>query len=193
MARTREFDTDHAVRAATATFRGKGFAGSSIQDLVDATGVGRGSLYAAFGDKDGLYLAAVDRYRQDYAEPLLELLGSGAPARALVRQALLGLVGEILRDGEQQTCLIVSASVERFHGDTRVRKSVRETTSLLEDAFTRVIGDGQAQGELGSPADPRDLARFLIATIHGLRVTGAVNPDRRWLMSVVETAIAALG
>jgi TetR/AcrR family transcriptional repressor of nem operon len=157
MARTREFDTDHAVSAAAATFRSKGFAGSSIQELVEATGVGRGSLYAAFGDKDGLYLAAVDRYRHDYAGPLLELLGSGAPARSLVRQTLLGLVEEILRDGDQQTCLIVSASVERFHGDAQVRKRVRETTNSLEDAFTRVVGDGQARGELSSPADPRDL------------------------------------
>jgi TetR/AcrR family transcriptional repressor of nem operon len=192
MARTREFDTDHAVSAAVATFRGKGFAGSSVQELVDATGVGRGSLYAAFGDKDGLYLAAVDRYRQDYAEPLLELLDSGAPARDLVRQVLFGLVEEILRDGEQQTCLIVSAAVERFHGDARVRRIVRETTSSIEDALTRVVGDGQESGELSSPADPRDVARFLIATIHGLRVAGAINPDRRWLMSAVEVAIAAL-
>lgn len=121
--------------------------------IAGRTGAGRGSLCAAFGDKDGLYLAAVDRYRRDYAEPLLELLGSGAPARDLVR----------------------------------------ETTNSLEDAFTRVVGDGQARGELSSSAAPRDLARFLIATIHGLRVAGAINPDRRWLMSVVEVAIAALG
>ncbi len=79
---------------------------------------------------------------------------------------LVGLVEEILCDGDQRTCLIVSASVERFHGDARVRKSVRATTNSLEDAFTEVIGGGQARGELSSPADPRDLARFLIATIH---------------------------
>jgi TetR/AcrR family transcriptional repressor of nem operon len=193
MARTREFDTDHAVGAAVKTFRSKGFAGSSIQDLVEATGVGRGSLYAAFGDKDGLYLAAVQRYRRDYAEPLLELLGTGAPARTLIRQTLDGLVDEILRDGEQQACLIVSASVDRFHGDARVAQCIRATTDGLEDALTRVVADGQDRGELTSSQDPRDLARFLLATIHGLRVTGAINPDRRWLTSVVEVAIAALG
>jgi TetR/AcrR family transcriptional repressor of nem operon len=193
MARTREFDTDRAVGAAVKTFRDKGFAGSSIQDLVDATGVGRGSLYAAFGDKDGLYRAAMDRYRSDYAEPLLAMLDSGTSARTLVRQTLQGLVEEILRDGDQQSCLIVSAAAERFHGDAQIEQHVRETTNALEDAFTRVITDGQACGEFGSAAKPRDLARFLIATIHGLRVTGAINPDRRWLMSVVEVAIASLG
>jgi TetR/AcrR family transcriptional regulator, transcriptional repressor for nem operon len=192
MARTREFDTDQAVSAAVSTFRGKGFAGSSIQDLVDATGVGRGSLYAAFGDKDGLYLAAVDRYRRDYAEPLLALLASGAPPRILVREVLLGLIEEVLRDGERQTCLIVSAAVERFHGDAQVGQRVRETTSALEDAFTRLLADGQGRGEVNAERDPRDLARFLIATIHGIRVAGAINPDRRWLTSVAEVAMAAL-
>jgi TetR/AcrR family transcriptional repressor of nem operon len=192
MARTREFDTDQAVSAAVSTFRGKGFAGSSIQDLVEATGVGRGSLYAAFGDKDGLYLAAVERYRRDYAEPLLRLLDSGAPARTLVREVLLGLVEEILRDGEQRTCLIVSAAVERFHGDAKVGQCVRETTTAIEDAFARVLADAQDRGEVNSAQDPRDLARFLIATIHGLRVAGAINPDRRWLTSVAEVAMAAL-
>jgi TetR/AcrR family transcriptional repressor of nem operon len=193
MARVREFNTDRAVGAAVETFRRHGFAGSSIQELVEATGVGRGSLYAAFGDKDGLYLAAMDRYRRDYAEPLLELLGSGVAARAVVRQVLLGLVDEILGDGDQRTCLIVSASVERFHGDARVAQSVRATTDALEDALTQVVAAGQDRGELTSPRDARDLARFLIATIHGLRVTGTVNADRRWLTSVVEVAVGALG
>jgi TetR/AcrR family transcriptional repressor of nem operon len=175
------------------TFRSKGFEGSSIQDLVEATGVGRGSLYAAFGNKDGLYLAAMDRYRHDYAQPLLELLASGAPARTLVRQTLMGLIDEILRDGERQTCLIVSAAAERFHGDAQIAQRVRETTDAIEDAFTRVITDGQVRGELHCTAEPRDLARFLIATIHGMRVAGAINCDRRWLASVAEVAIATLG
>jgi TetR/AcrR family transcriptional repressor of nem operon len=193
MARTRAFDTDRAVGAAVTTFRRNGYAGSSIQDLVEATGVGRGSLYAAFGDKDGMYRAAVERYRQDYATPLLERLDSGEPARVLIRECLQGLIDEIVRDGESQTCLIVSASVERFHGDPVVAQSVRETTNSLEDALSRAISAGQADGTLKGTQDSRDLARFLIVTIHGLRVAGAIKPDRRWLMSAMETAIAALG
>jgi TetR/AcrR family transcriptional repressor of nem operon len=193
MARTREFDTHEAVGAAVSTFRRSGFAGTSIQELVEATGVGRGSLYAAFGDKDGLYRAAVERYRQDYAAPLLERLDSGAPARVLIRETLQGLIDEIVRDGHSQTCLIVSASVERFHGDPVVAQSVRETTNSLEDAFFRVIGAAQADGSLTSSQDPRNLARFLVVTIHGLRVAGAINTDRGWLTSVMQAAIAALG
>jgi TetR/AcrR family transcriptional repressor of nem operon len=63
MARLREFDTDAAVDAAVEVFRTRGYDATSIQDLVDATGVGRGSLYAAFDSKEGIYRAALERYR----------------------------------------------------------------------------------------------------------------------------------
>src|ERR1700709_1414379 len=99
MAPTEEFDTERAVASAMAAFRRHGFEGASIQHLVDATGVGRGSLYAAFGSKEGLYLAALDRYRDDYALPVVELLRCGAPTRDVIRQVLVGLVDEIVDDG----------------------------------------------------------------------------------------------
>ncbi|SNT55375.1 TetR/AcrR family transcriptional regulator, transcriptional repressor for nem operon [Asanoa hainanensis] len=63
MARTREFDLDTAVDAAMGVFRAKGYEGASMRDLAEATNLGSGSLYAAFGSKEGLYLAALDRYR----------------------------------------------------------------------------------------------------------------------------------
>ncbi|MGH1556548.1 TetR/AcrR family transcriptional regulator [Streptomyces sp. L7] len=113
MARPREFDTEAAVEAAMVAFRRRGFAGTSVQDLVDATGVGRGSLYAAFGSKEGLYRAALDRYSQMYASPLVDALRSGAPARALLRAVMLDVVDTIVGDGTEQACLIVSAATER--------------------------------------------------------------------------------
>lgn len=82
MARTREFDTDAVVASAMEAFRRTGYEGTSMRDLSEATGLGSGSLYAAFGSKEGLYLAALDLYRRSYAVPLTELLRSGGdPAR----------------------------------------------------------------------------------------------------------------
>jgi TetR/AcrR family transcriptional repressor of nem operon len=192
VARLREFDTDAAVDAALVAFRDTGFEGTSIQDLVDATGVGRGSLYAAFGNKEGLYLAALDRYRQNYADPLIELLGTHVAARDVIREVLVGLVDEIVRDGRRLACLIVSAATERVHRDVQVAQRVRITTDALEDAFTALIAHAQAGGELPASADPRNLARLLVMSTHGLRVSGAINPDRRWLMSVVEQVLSCL-
>jgi TetR/AcrR family transcriptional regulator, transcriptional repressor for nem operon len=192
MARVREFDTEAALEAAMFVFRHKGYEGTSVQDLVDVTGVGRGSLYAAFGSKEGLYQAVLDRYRERYALPLVDLLRSGAPARELIRDILVDLVETILRDGHEQTCLIVGATTERLCHDPEVAARVRATTSLLEDELTEAITAAQTRGEPIGIRDPRDSARFLMTVIHGLRVTGAINPDRRYLMSVVEAALGCL-
>ncbi|MFC7382835.1 TetR/AcrR family transcriptional regulator [Sphaerisporangium rhizosphaerae] len=192
MARVREFDTEAALEAAMSAFRRRGYEGTSVQDLVDATGVGRGSLYAAFGSKEGLYLAVMDRYRERYAIPLVELLGSGAPARDLIRAVLVGVVDEIVHDGERLSCLIVSATTERLPHDPDVAKRVRATTASLDDALTEAIRQAQASGQVAGARDARDLAGFLLATVHGLRVMGAITADRGSLMRIVEVAMGCL-
>lgn len=193
MARIREFDTEAAVDAAMNAFRRKGYEGTSVQDLVDATGVGRGSLYAAFGSKEGLYLAALDRYRLMYAAPLVDILRCGAPARELLREVLVGVVDEVVRDGSRRACLIVGASAERVAHDPKVAAHLRSTTSSLEDALSEVVAEAQAQGQLGSARDARDVARFLLSVMQGLRVMGSINPDRRALMASAEVALDSLG
>ncbi|MFF3754847.1 TetR/AcrR family transcriptional regulator [Streptomyces sp. NPDC002018] len=190
MARVREFDTEAAVEAAMNAFRVRGFEGTSVQDLIDATGVGRGSLYAAFGSKEGLYLAAVDRYRQNYALPLIDIFRSGAPVRELIRAVLVDLVDDIVNDGDRLACLIVSAATERVPHDRVVAERLRSTVDALEDALTEVISHAQASGEISSNRPAGDLARFFVMTAQGLRVMGAINPDRRFLMTTVEVAVA---
>jgi TetR/AcrR family transcriptional repressor of nem operon len=192
MARTREFDTEAAVEAAMSVFREKGFEGASVQDLVDATEVGRGSLYGAFGSKEGLYLAALDRYRERYAEPLAEMLTAQMPARRLVREVMTGVVDEIVRDGDRQACLIVAGSMELAHRDAGVRTRLRGTIESLEEALDALIRRGQAVGELPAGLSAADTARFLVMCLQGLRVVGAVRPDRASLMATVETAMRAL-
>ncbi len=187
MARVREFDTDQVLASAVGAFRTYGFAGTSVQHLVDATGVGRGSLYAAFGDKEGLYLAALDRYRADFARPLLALLDSDEPPERLVREILVGLVDEIVRDGTRQACLIVSAATELVARDAAVASRVGETMDALEDTFTTLLARAHPP-----PEDPRAGARFLLTVVNGLRVAGAVRPERAWLMSSVDLALHAL-
>lgn len=192
MARTREFDTEKAVEAAMDAFRRNGYDGTSIQDLVDATGVGRGSLYAAFGSKEGLYLAAMDRYRKSYALPLVDVLRDGAPGRELLRKVLVSAVDEVVRDGSRRACLIVSAAAGRIAEEPEVTAHVRSTTELLEDALCQVVAEAQAVGQLSDRHDARTLARYLVMTMHGLRVMGSLNPDRESLMAIVDTALDAL-
>lgn len=191
--RTREFDTEAAVAAATVVFRDRGYEGASIQELVDATGVGRGSLYAAFGSKDGLYLAALDHYQHQQVDTLIEALQADAPAAQVLRSMLLTLVDQIVSDERRLSCLMISAAVERCAHDGQVASKVRHATDSLQDALTDLITEGQRRGELADTHDPSDLARFLDNTMRGLRVMGGVQPDRRALTATVEVALRCLG
>lgn len=193
MARTREFDVTAAVDAAMSAFRHAGFAGTSIQDLVDATGVGRGSLYVAFGSKEGLYLAAMDRYRERFAEPLVQVIKDGAQVKELVREVLLGVVDTIVLDGNRDACMIVGSAVELAHRDSDVRDRLRDTVHPLENALLELVVRGQVSGEIPADRSADTIARFLVMTMHGLRVVGAIDPDRAALTAIAEMALDSLG
>ncbi|MFE7168190.1 TetR/AcrR family transcriptional regulator [Streptomyces sp. NPDC057616] len=193
MARTREFDVDAAVSAAMEAFRRTGYEGTSMRDLAEATGLGSGSIYAAFGSKEGLYLAALDLYRQRYALPLIDLLRSGNDAREVIREVFVGSVDEIAKDGTRQACLIVAAAMERARDDAQVAARLRSTTQALELALFDVIAEGQVRGQIPGDRSAADLAGFLVAGLQGLRVMGAINPDRASLMRSAEVALTCLG
>lgn len=193
MARTREFDLDAAVSAAMQVFRTKGYEGTSMRDLAEATGLGSGSLYAAFGSKDGLYLAVLDLYRERYAAPLVETLRCGADAREVIREVFVGVVDDIVRDGQHLACLIVGASMERAQHDPRVVERLRSTTGSLEAALLDLIAEGQARGRIPAGRSAEDLAAFLVTSLQGLRVMGAIDPDRAVLMRTAEVALTCLG
>lgn len=192
MARTREFNTDEAVRCAMEAFWCRGFDGTSVQDLVDATGVGRGSLYAAFGSKEGLYLAALDRYREQLAEPLLARMAAGTPVAELVRELLLGLVEAAVTDEQRRGCLMVSAATERAPHDPAVARRVRDTFHAIEDALEEALAAAHDRGQLSADKDTRALAGFLVMAVQGVRVVGVVEPDRRKLTAAVEVALGCL-
>ncbi|WP_393100234.1 TetR/AcrR family transcriptional regulator [Streptomyces sp. LN325] len=192
MARTREFDTDAVVASAMEAFRRTGYEGTSMRDLAEATGLGSGSIYAAFGSKEGLYLAALDLYRQSYAVPLTDLLRSGGDAREVIREVFVGAVDEIARDGSRLACLIVAGAMERARDDVRVGQRLRSTTRSLELALFDVIAEGQLRGRIPSGRAAADLAAFLVTSLQGLRVMGAIDPDRAALMRSAEVALSCL-
>ena len=193
MARTREFDLNAAVDAAMGVFRAKGYEGASMRDLAEATHLGSGSLYAAFGSKEGLYLAALDRYRQHYATPLVDILHSSADFRELIREVFVAVVDDIVGDGQRMACLIVGAAVERAHFDERVVDRLRSTTHGLELALYDVLAEAQLRGQIPAGRSARDLAGFLVTHLQGLRVMGSISSDRAALMRSAEVALSCLG
>jgi TetR/AcrR family transcriptional repressor of nem operon len=163
-----------------------------MRDLAEATGLGSGSIYAAFGSKEGLYPSALDLYRRRYAQPLLQVLRAHGDSRAVIREVFVGAVDEIARDGRRLACLIVAGAMERARDDPRVAERLRSTTRALELALFDVIAEGQTRGEIPAGRSPGDLAAFLVTSLQGLRVMGAIDPDRDALLRSAEVALSCL-
>ena len=187
MARTREFDADAALDAAIDVFREHGFEGSSAQMLVDAMGIGRQSLYAAFGDKWQLYRSAVRRYGMGECAAHLDALRSGPRAIDGINAMLRRVV-----ETADQPCLGVGSICE-FGAS---RPDLREINELLgaglRGSVAGRIRDAQREGDVAVDVDPEATVEFLIANIAGIRVAGRGGAGPAALTSLADMALRAI-
>ncbi|WP_179468464.1 TetR/AcrR family transcriptional regulator [Mycolicibacterium vinylchloridicum] len=192
MAGVRQFDTDRAVEKAMNLFWEQGYEATSMQDLTEALGVGRGSLYAAFGSKDGVYRAALAHYLDSMASAMLQTLDEGGDVRTTIRNALLGRLVVAAEDSVRRGCMLVNAACERLPGDAQTRQTALEVTSANRDALERALAEAVARGEITPAFDPRSLAVFLVACLTGLLVSSKIDSDLASLTRSVDIAISTL-
>jgi AcrR family transcriptional regulator len=189
MARPREFDEATVLRAARGAFRAKGYAGTSLQDLMDATGLGKGSLYAAFGDKRGLYLAVLADYSgQSVADVHAALEGSG-PGLAALRAYLLAMAHG---SAGGPSCLLASSTAELAVSDGDVSTCVGATFAALHGSFTAAVRRAQDEGDIDPAADAEGLGGMLLAVARGIEALGHGGTPEATLVRAVEAAIAGV-
>lgn len=193
MARPREFDPDVALDRAMRAFWAKGYEATSLDDLCEATGLSRSSLYSAFGDKHALLLRTLDRYEEISAARIAEALGRRLPIREALAALLDGFVDRIVSGPGRQGCFIGNCAAELARHDRQALDRVRRSLERTERQFREALESARVRGELAPSADPRALARFLAAGIHGLRLVGKANPERAVLNDIARTMLRCLG
>jgi TetR/AcrR family transcriptional regulator, transcriptional repressor for nem operon len=189
LARQKEFVPEQALDKAMNLFWKQGYEGSSVEDLVQCTGLGRGSLYDTFGDKHALYLAAYDRYGIVSGETSPPLREASGTLQEILRDFFQARVEEAVNDPERRGCFMVNAALEMAPHDHEVAQRVQAALAATEEGFYHVLIKAQAKGELAWTCDPHQYARFLLNTLVGMRVLARANPDRRTLEQIVETTL----
>ncbi|MFD7335931.1 TetR/AcrR family transcriptional regulator [Streptomyces violascens] len=196
MARPRQFDEERALDAAMRTFWANGYEATSTQDLCEATGLGRSSIYNTFTSKHDLFERALGRYVDMMTATQLELLQDERLGPLERIRVLLALVvdGEMKerRDGRSIGCLAVNATVELARRDTRAAALLERDLARRLDALRTVIATGRSAGEITSRRDPLTLARYLNSVIAGLRVAGQGGAGRADLEGIIDTAMDTL-
>jgi TetR/AcrR family transcriptional regulator, transcriptional repressor for nem operon len=187
--RPREFDPDAAVERAMGVFWSCGYHGTSLPDLLEATNLSRGSLYAAFGDKHGLFLCALDRYIDDALARLDTELDPRKNALAGLRACLAGYVDRTSGIAGKRGCLVVATAMELAAHDTEVKQRIRRFFKGMETRLTEALARAQAAGQLADGFEPATAARLLLCLLEGMRVVGKTDPDRAMSQAVVRTLI----
>jgi TetR/AcrR family transcriptional regulator, transcriptional repressor for nem operon len=191
MPRTKEFEPLEALDAAMQLFWRKGYEAASMRELLDAMGIGRGSFYDTFGDKHALFLAALDRFQEVRASWVEEVLaGSGLEG---VREVFGRTVEGLVEFEPRRGCLLANSAVELAPHDPEVAGRISRYVHRTEEAFEDALVRAREAGEIPADSDPKALARFLVNTLHGLRVLARAGSDRETLEDTVHVALRALG
>ena len=138
MSRPKEFNPDDAIEKAMQVFWHKGYEATSMEDLLSAMDLNRGSLYDTFGDKRQLFLKVVDRYCTTFVGSKFSLLDQPGPALPALRRFIQGMIEGALADPQRRGCLIANTVMELSPHEKEIAGTLRQVLKMAEDTFFRV-------------------------------------------------------
>ena len=191
MARPRSFDEDTVCDLAREVFWDRGYAGTSVEDLTTATGLNRSSLYGAFGDKNGLFLRAFDRYVERVMAGVEDdLAGEDAGAWGRVRAHVLGQVAA--NAASDRGCLLAKAAAELAAADPVVAARARAAYVVYEGFLADAVAAARRAGELPRSVEPQVAAALLLTTLRGIEALGRARVDGELLRRAGEGLLDAV-
>ena len=188
--RPRNFCTETVLDRAMTVFWQKGYEGASLAELTEAMGINPPSLYAAFGSKEGLFRAVLERYDARRQEMMDRVLA--APDPQSVARLFLEGVADFAGDTSGRNppgCLLVQSGLSC--SDEVIPEVLAQHRADKERALRERFERDRDEGKLPGNADPATLARYLMAMANGLCVQAAAGASAAELHDVAELAVAA--
>jgi TetR/AcrR family transcriptional repressor of nem operon len=191
MGRPVEYDQSKVLDSVVKLFWEQGYEATSMKNICEVTGLQPGSVYAAFGSKRALFLAAIDAYFDQSIDDLKAILaGEGTPVER-VRELFRYIVDDTCRK-DSHGCLLVNALLEAPTDDAELKKRIATMFRKIEVAIKDVLLEAVACGELCAGKDPAIEARLLINNIFGLRVYAKLKPHGPAMREMVDGLLFSL-
>lgn len=187
--RPRAFDACTALDDAMEVFWRQGYDGASIADLTAAMGISAPSLYAAFGNKEGLFRAVLERYDEEQAGIRQRMLDAPT-SREAVAMFLKDVAEKATKPGEPPGCLLLQGGLAVSEEAADIPQELARCRASAEMVLRTRIECGAASGELAEGADPAALARYVTAVSNGMCVQAAAGATRAELLQTAELALA---
>ena len=185
--RPRSFDRDQALEQAMEVFWNKGFEGASLADLTEAMGINPPSLYAAFGDKEQLFLEAVERYQAKRGEscPYCE----EPTARQAVEKLLQFMADELTCSDHPRGCMMVTAAATSSSSSPKLQKALAAKRMASRAMLKARIERGIKEGDVPAGTDAGALADFYSTIVTGMSLQARDGASRKSLLATAATAM----
>lgn len=193
MARPVEFEYNDVLTNAMEQFWREGFEASSVQKLLDVTGINRGTLYNSFGDKDTFFKACLDHYNKLIAKDLDASLNNAdlAPWAAIEKYFDLAVLA-VSNKQRSMGCLLVNSLCESINYDKEIQKIVRNSFAVVRKALVKRLKDAEKDGKMKSGASVEFAADLLLNTLYGLRVNSRDAKPVKQLAEIVKFTVDSL-
>lgn len=187
-----QFDPDQALESAMQQFWRKGYEATSLQDLLQATGLSKSSLYQTFGNKHSLFERSVDRYRQDMVREMQEMLAQAKSGRDFIEQLFLSVTNETRGRNARRGCLVMNTASEFAQSDPVIAKLVKQGTKAFADVFEAAIIRAKQEGDIPLEKDAKLLAIYLLGNLSGLKTLVKAGAGVNEVKSIVGVTLSAL-
>ncbi|MBU2915411.1 TetR/AcrR family transcriptional regulator [Reichenbachiella agariperforans] len=192
MPKSVSFDRAQVIDQVTKLFWRNGFHATSMQDLVDATGLNRSSIYNTFGDKYQLFEASIRHYQNGQSETVLQSFYKSLSPLESIHDFFLSILASIKEDKERRGCFLSNCTTELGKSDVNIQGLLIANKDAMVGLFEQKLVAAQNAGEIALDKNVRLSALYLFTSLQGLQVTAILMSDQRDLDALVERILENL-
>ncbi len=192
MPRVKLFNEEEVLKKAMELFWKKGYHATSIQDLVNHLGINRASLYDTYGGKRELFDKSFQQYRASNTKGITSFLNDQPNVKTGLRKLFETAIDESVKDQDRKGCFVVNTTTELVPGDEKIQAILEENKHAFENLFYNFLLLGEEKGEIARGKDLKAIASLIFTFYNGLKVIAKIQPDKKQLLTSVDTVLTLL-
>lgn len=187
MPKVETFNREQVIQNVIDIFHQKGYNATSMQDLVDATGLNRSSIYNSFGSKKELFQESLKEYKASAQKSIQNVLIHSQNPKDSIRR-IFATCPETKSNG----CLLSNCTTEMANQDVEIKNFLSNNLTHMQDLFEQLIAKGQSEGTINSLKSAKEYAMYLFASLQGLRITQVLLDEQKDIESIINTTLSIL-
>ena len=192
MPREAIFDKDNVIEQAKNIFWLKGYNATSMQDLVDATGLNRSSIYNSFGNKMDLFQLTLKKYQKEGSGFFEVLINSNLNGLQSISSVFETTLDMMVSDPERKGCMFINCHTEMGNQDIHLNNITAKNQKLLIRHFDTMVKKGQTDGSIHLNQNSNELANYLASSFQGFRIMGMNTTNKKVLAGIIENILTTI-